>query len=247
MGGFYHMLVLIILILVLLYILKTYTYPRITDIWVINLESRPDRMKNFIERSKNIPYSFNRFSAIYGKELNRDIALNNGIDLVVLADSYDESKKITKWPGVIGCWLSHKFLLQKLEKLPFNQYDGHLICEDDLDLNELTFVKWNEKSHMIPYDYDIVFFGISGEKKGGDGEVIRLKNNSNYYGTYCYLIRHGAIPRILNELKYFHAAIDIQYKHMFDDYKVYGFKNDIVFCNESDSKKTDIQLPSKEN
>lgn len=236
----YGYIYILLIIVILLAILKYTTTPTINDVWLINLKRRPDRLNAFRSHSQTISLPIHIWEATDGKEVSRSFATSKGIDCVVLTNNcYDNKDTITQYNGVVGCWLSHKLLLEHLAKLPVSNTSGHLICEDDVCLNSDVLRLWEEAKHELPHMYDMVYFGCDNIKgKKYSKHLVKLDQCT---GTYCYIIRHGAIPKILEHLEHFTSAIDYQYSHMFKKANVYAFVPRIIQFDEEVMNKTDIQ------
>lgn len=110
---------------------------QIDKIYLINLDSRPDRLQTFIEHS-SIP--FTRISAINGKTLNMSEPLYNLC-----------KKNLFQWKkSVIACALSHISVWNKIVK---DNATYTLILEDDMRFKP----DWHIKD--IPEDADLLYLG----------------------------------------------------------------------------------------
>ena len=230
---------LILITVLLLGLCKYWSVPFIHDIWVVNLKRRPDRLAAFQAHAKEIP--FHVWEATDGKQITRSFAIKNGIDCVILTSNcYDGKDEITQYNGVVGCWLSHKLLLTHLLRLAVSDNAGHLICEDDVVLNEKVHAAWEKIKYEIPHDYDMVYLGYGGVIKASpiSNNVNKMKHCT---GTYGYIVRHGSLKKILKRLEHFSSAIDIQYSHMFSELNVYAPKVPIIIPDDEIATKTDIQ------
>ena len=97
----------------------------LNNIWLINLDQSIDRLKSIQTNFNRLNLRFNRFSAIYGKNLTNDeIIKNTNILCRTLLCNY----------AMVGCNLSHKILWSQLLN-DENTY-SYLILEDDVVLNE---------------------------------------------------------------------------------------------------------------
>ena len=95
-------------------------------IWLINLDSNPERYESAKKQLHKLGLDAERFSAIYGKNLSQ----------VEVADCYDPALNQKKFrrplsPGEIGCYLSHRTLWQRMVD---ENIAMAFILEDDIDL-----------------------------------------------------------------------------------------------------------------
>jgi len=206
------------LLLALAY-LTTPSPPSIDDAWVINLDKDTERLAQFQRDARVLGLPIKRWAATYGKDVNRKDAEEEGIHPSLTGPDKNKDHKTTtnivRRPGEYGCWLSHKRLLQHLASLPVSKSHGHLILEDDCEVPEDFLKRWTVIQHEVPSNWDILFVGINkphGERISPN--VLRysheIKGGGNW-GTHGYLVRHGALPDILQQLQFYHAPIDVQY------------------------------------
>jgi GR25 family glycosyltransferase involved in LPS biosynthesis len=213
------------------------------DKWVINLDDRVDRWAKF----KNT--DINRWKATNGYEICRWDALKDGVTNLSMWNTncssaeYYTSSKIENNHGKIGCWLSHKKLLQHLSTLNYDDDYKHLILEDDVCLDKLDECS-NIFAH-VPIDWDMVYVGIKtpdlSKPIGHDvfRGVTSFMSGKNY-GTHAYFVKHGSIPGILEHLKYMTHEIDVQLNLLFDNKKVYIIYPPIVTLSTDNSSSSSI-------
>jgi len=205
----------------LLFFVRSASRP-ITDIWVINLDKDADRLKNIYAKGAAYKDSIHRWSATQGKTVASTDAYAEGVSWAM---SGTKEGPVTRNAGQIGCWLSHKRLLQYLSKRHVQPDAGHLILEDDADLPVDLFAHWEAVKSQVPANYDIVYFGLHNpaytQKTKNVGRLRTLNTDSGNWGTHAYMVRHGAIPRILHKLQHMTNEIDLQYNSMFDTLHAY--------------------------
>lgn len=227
----YIVSVLIILIVILSCIIL---FPRdfvtIDDTWVINLDKDTERRVHIENQAKEHNIKIQRWPATYGKTEQADKAYKDGVSGIILFQS--DIKRPEKQNignnnlGAVGCWLSHKRLLQHLSKLPVSGSHGHLILEDDINLEGIN--KWEIIAKEIPADYDMVFLSmnhpICKEERKIHNHVykaITTYDGNGNWGTQAYLVRHRSLAKILSKLKFMSHPIDEQYNFNFDSLNVY--------------------------
>jgi len=98
--------------------------------YLINLDRRPDRWKDFIENSSGLDITITRFAAIDSLKLSAsDFRLP---------------------PAVAACWLSHQAVARDFLQ---SAADHCLVLEDDVDLNlesiDALNLLWNQDIHDI--------------------------------------------------------------------------------------------------
>jgi GR25 family glycosyltransferase involved in LPS biosynthesis len=204
------------------------TPPCIDDLWVINLDKDTERLAQFQEEAKVLGLPIQRWAATHGKKEDRDKAHSDGICTSMTKtenkEEHGTKTTITRTPGVFGCWLSHKRLLQHLATLNVSNSYGHLITEDDCEIPGDFMQKWAIVKQEIPSNWDFIYIGVDG--KYGDKispNVMRWRNDkpAGNWGTHAYLVRHGVIPHILKQLKFYNSPIDVQYYRMLGDLHIY--------------------------
>ncbi len=121
----------------------------IDDMWVISLDRRADRWKQWCDENPVLASIANRFSAIDGKQ----IKMND--DLYTLFANNDFLWK----KSVAGCALSHIMLWAQLacEKPPVGTY---LILEDDMRFANKEWMGVFEKAmKCVPADAELLYLG----------------------------------------------------------------------------------------
>lgn len=161
-------------------------------------------------------------------------------------DLNERNKNILNIPGEIGCWLSHKRLLRHLNTLNVSPNFGHLILEDDVLIDKKFLQKWDAVKQSIPGDWDFIYVGV-GHVVGDriNKNVVRWKNTADKgnFGTYAYIVRHRALPHILDRLIYMNSAIDVQYYNMLGDLNIYILDPQLISPNEGFESTIDAQQP----
>jgi len=226
--------------------LTPHSTPRIDDIWIINLDRASDRWDNMRNQTARLGDMVHRFSAMDGKTITeRDSLLKEGVSKIVTVDGNKWDNIINK--GVVGCWLSHKRLLQQLANQDHQHDYGHLILEDDVHIPE-DFLSgddnWSKIAKNIPADWDMVYLGLYPEASGipiADNIVKLQPLGYGQWGTHAYLVKHGSIKtKLLPALRFMTAAIDDQYSSLFGDLNAYCIRPSILPLNETMSTKSTI-------
>jgi len=244
----------ILLLVAFVLIYQQYTLvrrPHVKDIWVINLDKDKERWNQITKHTSHIQDIMHRWSATYGNELRREDIHAEGVGFAMTRTGIqkDDNAGVLRNTGVVGCWLSHKRLLQHLAALDVPDYYGHLIVEDDIEIQE-DFLKpgddWHKVYSRIPLDWDMVYLGLTQPIGVPIGERLLRARKANAgeqgnWGTHAYLVRHGSLKtKILPCLEYMTDAIDEQYNVKFDDWNVYVVEPAILKLNETMSANSSL-------
>ena len=176
-------------------------------VWLINLDSNPERFKSATEQLSKIGLLAERFSAIYGKNLQPD-------DITACYDAKLNQQKFRRplSAGEIGCYLSHRALWQRMidEHIPVA-----LILEDDIDI-EPEFVTVLKKINRLE-NWDMMKLADDRDGKGeqklalGDGyELVNFAKVPNCTTGYALTLR-GA-EKLLSRQRFFRPVdVDLQF------------------------------------
>tara|TARA_B100001121_G_C18519989_1_gene540854 strand:- start:97 stop:846 length:750 start_codon:yes stop_codon:yes gene_type:complete len=194
----YYILLVGITIFIIIYLVYNKKYfnnnnnIKINKTFVINLDSRKDRLKSIDKDLKKIKLEYERFPACDGKKLDK---YSNDI-----SKYFDKNNKLT--PGQIGCSLSHIKIWEKAIK-DNNKYT--LVLEDDAIIPPNFWKKINNLLLELPLNYNMILLGCCS----CEGEVINNKNyilkgsknpNSNWCTT-AYIINHNFCKKLINIIK----------------------------------------------
>ena len=116
--------------------------------YVLNLDRRTDRWKEFVSKTENLPtLNYERFSAVEGSKLK------STHQLLRIFDGNDYNMRV----GLVGCAMSH---IKMCVELINSEYDVFCILEDDID-----FVPNFDKKLLYVYQqlkntkWDILYLG----------------------------------------------------------------------------------------
>lgn len=223
--------------------------PQISSINVINLDRDIKRWNSMYAQGKNLGLTLNRFSAIYGKDIPYEKMRSLGIgNSMVRSNRQDSKNEKLNNLGVVGCYLSHRTLLEQLSTHDALASHGHLILEDDILLPSDFLQKngrWGLLSKRIPEDWDIIFLRMWKP----DGVIIapgvmKLRSDPNKrtnLGAFAYIVRHGSIrSKILPWLDYMIDAYDEHLNLRFNSWNVYLLHPGIVDINDDLQKDSSI-------
>ena len=118
------------------------------NIFVINLDKRPDRWKNFEKNAQKVDFTtYTRFSAIDGSRLVPTEQLQR------IFDNNDYNMR----EGMVGCALSHLKLYCKL--IEDNIHSAYCILEDDIQFIPDFKKKLKELVSSLPENWDMCYLG----------------------------------------------------------------------------------------
>lgn len=217
--------------------------PMIATAHVINLDRDVKKLESFRKQplSSLLPVPVERWAATYGKDLNPRTLPAQGIgNLTVCAGkgTYKEQWKELRNQGAIGCFLSHRSLLQHCATLQVPDTAGHLILEDDALVDKDVRTKWDAVRNHIPTDWDIVYLGINVPKGhsigNGVSKLYAVRDSTGNWGTHGYLVRHGALrTKILPQLRFMFEAVDGQLNAFFDEWNCYAIAPQLITVDKS--------------
>ena len=181
------------------------------DIWFINMYKSTER-REFMEKQL--------------KDLDPKIPIHRwpGVNGHLLTDNDYNKLEIPAWSrpaftvearqkirkGELGCYLSHRNLLEHLVNVNAAAGKGHLILEDDIAIDKDFFKKADAALANLPADWDIVTFGLIEREKN-----IHVKDVKNNLGKavwinndYAYLVKHTSLPKIIKEVSVIREPFD---------------------------------------
>ena len=172
------------------------------NIYVISLIERKDRMKLFLQQSREQNIDYKLIEAIDGRELDTDLWIekygNRGL------------KK-----GEVGCYMSHYEIYETEYDLGINDF---MIFEDDCKVVDKFWNKVEEVKNNTPDDWDIILLGTTEiyKKKYLKNCKILFENDfvlkvqGDIFGLQCYIVRNKAVATLI-ETKYpINCPIDIK-------------------------------------
>ena len=221
------------------------------NVYVINLDKSTKRMKYMKELLDNENIKYERFNAIYGKNLSKEFI-----------DNITTIKCKNLCPvNLIGCALSHisvwKDILDK-------NYNNSLILEDDIYFDNNYKDNLKKSLNELPNDWDILYLGCGGmcNKKNNNDFLyymfniifynkINKKNINKKYifvpefptGMFSYAIsKNGCIKllNIINKISY-HIDYQISLNHKFIN--IYAVYPKCIYPNTDTSEISNNKSP----
>jgi len=228
---------------------------KIDKIFIINLKSRDDRLKNMKSLVETLNIDKNKieiFEAIVGKEL-KNSEIYNILSISSLDTLHNKSinHKDIRTKGAIGCYLSHYKIWEKIINENLNNV---LIFEDDL-LTDVNTKEYEDYVNSIPQDYDIAllswftlwFDPLNNPKKNIIINNYWNKYNSiNVFGCSSYLLSIKGAEKLIKNAFPICYQVDA-YINILNDLEpsfVRYIANKSLF--KQNNSKTDIQVDCKE-
>lgn len=212
------------------------------NVYLVNLEKSKDRLNNITKILNNENIKFERFNAVYGKELSDEY-----IKTITTNFCYNFCPK-----SVIGCALSHILIWKDILK---KNYKNSLILEDDIYFDENYKNNLKKSLNELPHDWDIVYLGCGGlcnkDNKNNLSEFIskiifqKINNRiiyNNYIfipeyptGTFSYGISNNGCRKLLNIIKKIEKHIDSQMSSNNYTLNVYAVNPKCIYPNTNES------------
>ena len=154
--------------------------------FVINLDSRTDRIDRFNSEMNKIGFDVERFSG-------------------VVVDDVGASKLLK---GEIGCKLSHKKIIETARD---RNLEYAMIFEDDVEILDNFLPYYHAVIGNLPNPFDFIQFGANIQ-----GAVVPhnrfLSRCYGMFATHCYIIHRGMYDVVLDNNDDF--PIDVIYKNL---------------------------------
>lgn len=220
---------------------QSFIPPHIDSIHVINLDRDTKRWESIQSQAESLNLTVNRFKGTYGKDIPYSQMRAHGVgNAMVRADRNDHKGEKLHNLGVVGCYLSHRALIEHLGAMNVPDSYGHLILEDDVSL-PADFLqpggRWEQLCRHIPANWDMIWLRM-WKPIGTDVApgIIKLQSDPRIranLGTFAYVVRHGAIHgKILPSLKYMNDAFDEQVNLHFNEWNCYVLHPGIIDIND---------------
>jgi GR25 family glycosyltransferase involved in LPS biosynthesis len=212
------------------------------NIWIINLDKSTDRFERIKKNMESLNLKYNRFSAIYGKDITQEDLDNdiNGICKTLLCNY-----------GTIGCAASHKKLWSQLIDSDVNEY---IILEDDALLTQKSI---DIISKLKPYieKYNIDYLNLVCINYGCSLKKTEFKIDEYEFGkpyiplqTCGYIITKNGAKKLLDIIKNttYHVDFEILYVKLMYDLNYYSTTPRIIDMFETPTtigaKRTSLSI-----
>lgn len=203
----------------------------IDKIFIINLDKDVERLNKSYEQLNyyNIK-NYERYPAIYGKNLNEDELISYSTYI----------GKIIGSKSMIGCGISHINIWNNIIKEKINKC---LILEDDFILSDNFINKFNIIINNAPIEYDIIFL---------TNNIIHNKNlklydiNEYFYKqafisqTVGYIITRNGAKKILNYINKssYHIDVELCILSLLYNFNIISVKEPLIYQTFDTSNNT---------
>jgi glycosyl transferase family 25 len=189
------------------------------NIWIINLDKSKDRMEKIKKNFEKYGIKYNRFSAVYGKNLS-DEYMEKNVNFLC--------KKLLCNYAMIGCASSHKYLWKQLIN---SNEDFYIIFEDDIEINDKSFEIIKK---IIPFfdnkELDIDYVNLNCVNTGcsiykTEFKIDNYEFGKPYFplGTNSYIITKKGAQKLLKKilLTTYHVDFEILFVKFFTNFNYY--------------------------
>jgi len=189
----------------------------LNNVWIINLDKSIDRMKKIKINFDSLGLKYNRFSAIYGKNVSEEY-LNKNVSNIC--------KYLLCNYGLIGCAASHKALWKHLIDSDEEMY---LIFEDDIEINTKTIEIISKLEEYIN-EYNIDYLNLNCINFGCSLVKTEFTIDNYNFGkpllplqTNSYIITKNGAKKLLKfiENTIYHIDFEILYVKFFKNFNYY--------------------------
>ena len=213
----FQFLVLVIGLVSIINYLHLWRKPVVATTHVINLKSSVERYTQFMKNANTAGINVNRWEAIDGSTIQESDCCRLGISKYIY-----KYAKIHKQPGLIGCYLSHRSLLNHLGTIRCSDNDAHIIFEDDAYIPPNFWKQWDSLVKDLPHDWDILQLGVTFPNlqsvKGSIHKGIRCKGN---VGGFAYAVRHSSLKKICKHIEYMYDPMDVMIRNQWQTWHIY--------------------------
>lgn len=198
----------------------------VDKVFIINLDSRPDRMNNMVQLMSELHIkNWERFSAKKPHFSKIDKNLYKGYNRY-----HKLNKKYVK--ASIGCKLSHLEIIKKAKE---QKYAKILILEDDVEfIGNFRHIDIALRE-VDKFSWDIVYLGMNKLKYEKIDSLVFINKVKDGLCTHSYIIHNRAYNKIINILENSDKQIDLEYKQQFQNNKLncYCMNNNQFIQNNS--------------
>jgi glycosyl transferase family 25 len=190
----------------------------INNIWIINLDKSVDRFERIKKNMETLNLNFNRFSAVYGKNVSQEY-LNDKVNPIC--------KTLLCNYGTIGCAASHKQLWTQLIN---SDQSAYIILEDDALVTQKSVDIINQLEPYIE-KYNIDYLNLVCINYGCSLQKTEFKIGEYEFGkpymplqTCGYIITKTGAKKLLDIINNttYHVDFEILYVKLMHDLNYYA-------------------------
>lgn len=165
-----------------------------------------------------------------------------GVDMPTIFPAIDAKRLklrgvVEENQGLIGCFLSHYFIIQEAV---INKFKRIAVFEDDIILVPDFKTKYEEAIEQVPAIWQMLYMGYyerSGKAKLQVSENITIPRNT--WGTHAYMLQGDGIKIMYDNLQEINSHIDVQISEKIAS-KMYTYCITPAICYQS-GIKSDIK------
>ncbi len=195
------------------------------NVYIIHMNGNKNREKNIEEQKKKMsgPFDIQIFPAVNGKELNfNEFKKNEG------ENDNDWLVPLVKRRGEVGCYLSHRNIIDKIRKeKDSSKYS--IIFEDDFKVNTNDLYssvhKIIDSLNQEKRDFDMIYLGNLNHNHAEKikDDIYELNKKQDLWGTHGYLIKNESSDKIYYLIQKIIKPIDNIYQDLLYQDKLKGY------------------------
>lgn len=187
----------------------------IKKIFYVNMphstERREAMEKGLASNADGVP--FERFEAVTGVQAVTESPYIDIIKKQNTSEAFLTPNMTVRFPGSMGCYMSHRFLLEKISRMPGDEDAIYLVVEDDIIVKKGWKKRLASIWPTIPASWDLIKLGYVGTEWPCDEVakgvyVAKLAGGASrsfgcyrhYLGTQTYAVTKRSAARILQIL-----------------------------------------------
>jgi len=187
----------------------------IAKIFFVNMRQSTERraaMEDVLARNADgVP--FERYEAVSGVQALTESPYIDIVRAQNVSSAFLPPNMTVRMPGAMGCYMSHRFLLEKISKLPGNKDAVILVVEDDVNVVKGWKKRLASIYPSIPAGWDLIKLGYVGTEwpcdevenrvyiaKLAGGKSRSIGCSRHYLGTQTYAVTPRSAARILQVL-----------------------------------------------
>jgi GR25 family glycosyltransferase involved in LPS biosynthesis len=189
-------------------------------------------MLHFTRDAQATDLPFEIFKGVNGDTLQTSILPMLGIGKVIYTTRGDPTQR--KNLGTIGCYLSHRYLYEKIVKEDPDLDGCYLIFEDDAtfppDFQDIL----QDTLRDVPKDWDIIYLSKNGKIAATPvtsiiSKLKKQEDSASNFGTWAQIYRVRFLKEeLLPYLKNMTDEIDTQIVRKFDEWNAYCYIPSLV-------------------
>ncbi len=197
----------------------------IINVYIIHMNGNKNRENSIEEQKKKMigPFNIQIFPAVNGKELDfKELKKNEG------ENDNDWLVPLVKRRGEVGCYLSHRNIMDKIRKVK-DSSKYSIIFEDDFKVNTndlySSVYKIINTLNQEKKDFDMIYLGNLNHNHAEKikDNIYELNKKQDLWGTHGYLIKNESADKIYTLIKKIVKPIDNIYQDLLYQDKLKGY------------------------